>query len=336
MKRNKLSKKIVILSTIFIIVGLFALIFHPWSSELNNNEKEVVGKTYLNIFVSAGHCIDQVKSLQFYVVSGVYNKEILEQEKNNCSEAAKVIKSIEIPNKIPDKMKLILQNSKENYIKSCNYIASAHEEFIKTDGNYDFDNKHFKNYNNILGGSAKLPSMEMNNAKPIFPIVKKYLIDLKRNKKKSEKLIDNNQSTTLKSINSSYKRMDEIEISCIKRYNQNSEEEIKKNNFDENFLKQSIKACNIASQKIKITPIPQKLPQHAKNVLQNSREKISDSCRYIALSFEELLKTKGDYSLENIHFKNRFKYFGKSYINIKLVSNNREILENLYSKKGYK
>lgn len=132
MKINKPSKKIVIFSAIFIIVGLSSLIVY--NSHFKQDNEKVVAETYLKIFKSANNCDSQFDSINIYTTLGLYNKRLLEQGKDKCNQAANKIKSIEIPEKLPNATRLILQNSKENFIKSCNYIAFSQEELIETGG----------------------------------------------------------------------------------------------------------------------------------------------------------------------------------------------------------
>jgi hypothetical protein len=126
-----------------------------------------------------------------------------------------------------------------------------------------------------------------------------------------------------------YEKMSKTGLNCIQRSGH-----LDKNKFDEEIFKKNINRCNEASYKISIIPIPKKLPKQAKNILNNSRNNSSQSIKYIALSFEELLKTKGEYDSKNNHYENYLNYFEKSYNNFELVLSDKLILKKLYYKKG--
>lgn len=136
-------------------------------------------------------------------------------------------------------------------------------------------------------------------------------------------------------IDEFYEKIFKTEFSCIQGYKQINEN-INKSNFDEKLFKQGVKVCNESYEKIKIIPIPEKLPQQAKNVLKNSRKNLSESNKYNTLSLEELLKTKGDYNYSNKHYGYYLYYFEKSYDSSKFVFKDMAILKNYIIKKGSK
>lgn len=114
---------------------------------------------------------------------------------------------------------------------------------------------------------------------------------------------------------------------------------ISKNGFKKEIynLKNVVEICEDSSIQIKNTKIPDKLPETTTSILEKSREKLSNSCKKVALSFEYLIKANGDYDAENNPDAMRAWtcYLEASGLN-KSANNDIKILEILYESKGGK
>ncbi len=156
MKIKKLAKKTtILLFIIFIIVGLFIMLFCCKNSKQDNvdlneksptrNERQIVEKFFRAILKNSYNCFLYTGKINESLLQDKFNKKLIIKGLNYCKNSVSDLNKVNIPTVKSKENYLLLQKFKQNIIRSseCNVISNEH---LLQSSNFSLDKK-YEEYN---------------------------------------------------------------------------------------------------------------------------------------------------------------------------------------------
>lgn len=331
---NKLSKKIIIIIFLImlVIVGLLA---YSISSNSTLSIKFKKDADFMTKALKKGEsCLDSDREVSLARSWSGFNKNEINKGINSCNKAYLNVKSMNIPMSIDYNQREILKQFRNDLSNFYKYKTVALEHLLKTDGRTDanldkyYDNEDFSriyfesanSYTSILQKKFVEEKLGLNvewNSSSITDNDSEDFVptDLKKEDEFASKVIDNGKSC--------FYLTKEIDKS------------IKKSTFNKVQINKGIVSCKEASLKIKDTPFSKDIYNKHKVLLKNFRDDMSNACKYLAVSYEYLLKTDGQTN-GDINYHNFLDNSNFAMLYIKSANSYRLILKKQYTEEKYR
>lgn len=342
MKTNKLSKKVIItLSLIALIIGV-----SEGSVSLNNSLPKGLNeenKFFSKILRNGDTCAQMVGDISLSHSLDRFDKKQIEKGINACKGASLRVKNTPIPIATHYKYKEFLRAFRDDSSSGLNHVSTAFEYLLKTDGRIDdYVNKQ-EYYDNQ---DIALVYYDAANSYRII-LMKQYIEDnlLKLNTEPNNSSLVKLNALPSDDLNASLpsdlnnedafasKIMDKGK-SCFYSAKE-IHKSIKENTFNKSQINKGINVCNDASLNIKSTSIQREIYDKHQEFLKMFRDDIGNSCKYLAISFEYLLKTNGQFG-KNTNYKKFLDNNDYAIIYSQSANSYRLILKKQYVEEKYR